>query len=180
MQLKSTLGKLDSKSTILVITPSANTQKTVRSAVKFLSRKRGSKGLYLVLNKPAERVKGDLEKQKINTKDIFFIDTLSASMGGEIGWKGPILYISNPADITEIGIAISNFIAKHKGKKWILVDSLITLKLYTTEDMLAKFAQTLTLKAGGDVQLVMITTKIKGDTLTNKIIPFFDEIVTVE
>jgi len=180
MQLKAAFAKLDSKKSILVVTPSAMTQDTARSAVKFLSRKRGSKGLYMVLNKPAERVKGDLEKQKINTKDIFFIDTLSASIGGEIGWKGQILYSSNPADITEMGIAVSNFIAKHNGRKWILMDSLITLKLYTTEDMLAKFAQTLTLKAGNDVQLVVITAKTKGDTFTNKIIPFFDDVVMVE
>jgi len=62
----------------------------------------------------------------------------------------------------------------------VLLDSVTTLKLYTTEDMLAKFVQTLTLKAGPNVCVVIIATSMKGDALTNKIIPFFDEVVTVE
>jgi KaiC/GvpD/RAD55 family RecA-like ATPase len=179
VELKDAFKKLDENKAVLIIAKSSVIQDTAYFAASTLAKKIG-KGIYVALNKSAESVAADLKKSGTDTGGMSFVDTISSARSGESGWKKNIYYMAGLEDITEMSITVSNFIAKTPGKKWVLLDAVTTLKLYTTEDMLAKFVQTLTLRAGPDVWVVVVATSMKDDTLSNKIIPFFDEVVTVE
>lgn len=110
------------------------------SIINMLKQLENGKICYVSLNKTSESLIKTFRSSRINTKNIFFIDAVSRSVGPEKECDSSIL-ISSPYALTELGIAISEILKT--GKFDIVVfDSLSTLSIYQKEkkDAAAKFA----------------------------------------
>ena len=79
-------------------------------------------------------------EEKIETQNLFFIDTISKYIGkNELTQSDSIVYIDDPANLTEIGIVTKLGIEKISGEKVLIFDSLTTLSLYNSSKNIARF-----------------------------------------
>lgn len=132
--------------------------------------------IYVCLNKPVTSIKKDLEKRGVNTDKFYFIDCVTASVSKVKNAKN-ILYTSSPEDLTGLDIAIDHFLEKIFEKKYLFIESLRTLLIYNSENVIERFITRLiakTEKLGADVAVVMV--KGRNFELVESIIPSFDKV----
>lgn len=127
-------------------------------------------GIYISLNKTQSAILKTLEKSKISSKKIFFIDCVSSSQD-----KNSV--VIKPSDTNEILLAIKSFVKEIPSRKYILIDSLATLMIYNDINKVANFVRTLTQFASQKgVEVVALTQKAEGEKLFDKIFNFFDKV----
>ena len=160
----------------LVITDVENIQENSNEILKQFSEK-SVPGAYVCLNRPQHSVKNILTKENIDFKKILFIDCITSSLTA-VKHEENVTHISNPADLTGLCIAISEFIKSVSNDKFIMIDALGTLLIYNHEEIVLKFIRSVLEECSqNDVAAIMITPKTTDSAWINKIIPFFDNIV---
>ncbi|MEA3515166.1 MAG: ATPase domain-containing protein [Nanoarchaeota archaeon] len=160
----------------LVITDVENIQSTSNSVLKQFSKK-SVPGAYVCLNRPQHAVKNILRKENIDFKNILFIDCISSALIS-VAEEENVTHISNPADLTGLSIAISEFIKSVNHDKFIMIDALGTLLIYNHEEIVLKFIRCVLEECSEtDCTAIMITPKTEDSSWINRIIPFFDNIV---
>ena len=96
--------------------------------------------IIVTTNKPADMILNEIKEEKIETQNLFFIDTISKYIGkNELTQSDSIIYIDDPANLTEIGIVTKLGIEKISGEKVLIFDSLTTLSLYNSSKNIARF-----------------------------------------
>jgi hypothetical protein len=96
--------------------------------------------IIVTTNKPADMILNEIKEEKIETQNLFFIDTISKYIGkNELTQSDSIVYIDDPANLTEIGIVTKLGIEKISGEKVLIFDSLTTLSLYNSSKNIARF-----------------------------------------
>ena len=153
---------------LLIITSVEKLQGRVNSAVKSF---KNIPGIYVSLNKTQKSTENILNKNKINTNKIFFIDCVTSEKTRE-----DVLHIA-PDQLDLLSSAINTFIKDIKGKKFLILDALSTLLIYNDENKVAKFVKEITeYTSQNDVKVVAFSPETKGEELLNKIFNFFDEV----
>jgi len=153
---------------LLIITSVEKLQYSVNSVVKSF---KNIPGIYVSLNKTQKSTENILNKNKINTNKLFFIDCVTSEKTRE-----DVLHIA-PDQLDLLSSAINTFIKDIKGKKFLVVDALSTLLIYNDENKVAKFVKEVTEYASqNDVEVIAFSPKTKGEELLNKIFDFFDEV----
>lgn len=136
--------------------------------------------LYISLNKPQVVVEAALQKKGIKTDAIVFVDTVAESLGQASGMeKENVIHVANPADLTSLHIALSDFLRKSKGEASILVDALATLLIYNGEDLVVKFTRDLVEKSRQS-RTVVFTQPAGGTEFLAKIAVFFSTVLRDE
>jgi hypothetical protein len=84
----------------------------------------------------------------IPLNSVSFIDSVTRkSAGGAQNTPGIVRYISNPANLTDMGIAVSEVLKEQSGKKvCIMFDSVSTMLIYLSSGNISKFIHFLTNK----------------------------------
>ncbi len=176
------MGKFEDikeKCSSLVITDVENIQNTSNDILKRFVDK-SLAGAYVCINRPQHAVKRILDEQNIDMDKIFFIDCISSSLL-ETKKEDNVMHISNPSDLTGLSIAISEFIKRVPGDKYLLIDALGTLLIYNHVDTVIRFIRSVLEESSAEgVCTVMLTPKTEDPTLTDKIIPFFDKVIHQE
>jgi KaiC/GvpD/RAD55 family RecA-like ATPase len=127
----------------LALVDSKNYQKTNIQLLRTLIK--GRSGVYVTINKPYVTMKAILEKEKINTKLIIFIDAITKLTKGSTKKDENCLYLDNPQSLTDISVAITEALNSIKAEnKFIFLDSLSTLLIYNHAGTIAKFVHFLT------------------------------------
>lgn len=117
--------------------------------------KEGIPGVYVTLNKPYENVKELFAKERIDTRNIIFIDAVTKTAGGKVEKRNDCLYIGGPKNLSDLSIAMDQAIMAIPGKdKFLFFDSLSTLLLYNDVRIVAKFVHFISSK--------MRVWKVKG------------------
>lgn len=133
--------------------------------------------IFISLAKPASTYLSMIEKNEINPEKIFFVDCSTQAIPSKIRTEN-VLFIQNPADLTSIGISVSQFLEVVPGKKAIIIDAVNTLKIYNNENTVLRFIQFLIRKVKlYNAKLVVIASRSKDDALIDKMVPFFDEVI---
>ena len=170
------LSGITKKINTLIITDVENIQSTSNNVLKQFS-KQSVPGAYVCLNRPQHAVKNILKKENIDFKKILFIDCISSSLTA-VGHEENVTHISNPADLTGLSIAISEFIKSVSQDKFVMIDALGTLLIYNHEEIVLKFIRCVLEECSQKgCAAIMITPKTEDSSWINKIIPFFDNIV---
>jgi archaellum biogenesis ATPase FlaH len=152
----------------LIITSVEKLQEEVNTTVKSF---KDIPGIYVSLNKTQKSIENILDKEKINTKKLFFIDCVTSE-----NVKDDVLHI-NPRQLDKLSYAINNFIKEIKGKKFLIIDALSTLLIYNDENKVASFVKEITEYASrNEVEVIAFSPKTKGEELLNKIFNFFDNV----
>ncbi len=96
--------------------------------------------IIVTTNKPADMILNEIKEEKIKTQNLFFIDTISKYIGKkELPENDNVVYIDDPANLTEIGIVTKLGIEKITGEKVLIFDSLTTLSLYNSSKNVVRF-----------------------------------------
>jgi hypothetical protein len=102
------------------------------------------KGYHLIIitmNQPSEVLKKNYERVGIDISGLSFIDAIT---GYAIGTKPPaeqgVRFISNPSNLTDLGIAITGALGEFSDKRpCILFDSVSTMLIYLPSANISKF-----------------------------------------
>jgi len=108
--------------------------------IKYMTEEVKSPGVYVTLNKPFKTIESDLKNSKVDTRIIIFIDAVTKTVGGEIKKTDRCLFIGSPENLSDLSIAMDQAITSLKGKdKFLFFDSLNTLLLYNSAEIVARF-----------------------------------------
>jgi len=152
----------------LIITSVEKLQSEIDKTIKSLGK---LVGIYVSLNKSQKSIESILNKNRISTKKLFFIDCVSNEKTRE-----DVLHIS-PRELDKLSYAIRAFIKDIKDEKFIILDALSTLLIYNDENSVAEFVQKITEYANeNEANLIALSPSTKGEELLNKIFNFFDEV----
>ncbi len=110
-----------------------------KNLYSIIEENEGKKIIIINTNKPADMILNDMKKENLKTQNIFFIDTISKYVGKQDTNQDNIVYIDDPANLTEIGIVVKLSVEKIKGEKMLIFDSLTTLSLYNSSKNLIRF-----------------------------------------
>ena len=92
---------------------------------------------YVSLNKPYKVVQANLNKARIPTENMYFVDAVS-SKAGSVEPDKKVVFVSSPQALTELSIAINKCLGPWK-LDTVLFDSLSTLLVYEEASSTVKF-----------------------------------------
>lgn len=104
--------------------------------------------LVIATNQPFDVLKKNFEKNEIPMDKISVVDTVTKyAMGHDHEPEGNCRFVSNPSDLTAIGIAVTESLAGLKDKKVSLVfDSVNSMLIYISSQNITKFIHFVTNK----------------------------------
>ncbi len=169
--------ELSSNQTILLMIPGASYNEILVDIAKKLSNKNVC---YVTINKTYESLKETFEKNKINLKNIVFIDAISKSIKKAPEQGNQVYYVSSPGALTELSLVISKFL-KHDFD-YIIFDSLTNLSIYNKMTFCAKFLSSLVNKIKkGKTQAVFYGLQGKeGTQLAQHASTFVDKVLDAQ
>lgn len=88
------------------------------------------------------------QEQGIDPGRVSFIDTVTRnSIGSAENIQGVVRFINNPADLTDMGIAVTEELKAHAGKKvCVMYDSISTMLIYLSSTNISRFIHFVTNK----------------------------------
>lgn len=153
--------------------------------IRYLVNDLNLRGVYVTVNKPYNALVEALERQGVRTKNMVFIDAISRSIGeGKESTQG-CLFLDGPADLTSIGIAVVEGVALLKDEKnppFVFLDSLSTLLLYNSQQVIGKFSHFMTarIRLWGVKGVVMsLEDDVRADVMVT-IKQFCDQVIIVK
>lgn len=104
--------------------------------------------LVIATNQPYDVLKKNFEKNGVPMEKISIVDTVTKhAMGHDHEPERNCSFVSNPADLTAIGIAVTESLAGLKGKKVSLVfDSVNSMLIYISSQNITRFIHFVTNK----------------------------------
>ncbi|VVC03819.1 Uncharacterised protein [Candidatus Bilamarchaeum dharawalense] len=167
MQLEKELNSLEDGEVFLISAPGEKLLEVNLNVLTHLVNK-GYRGVIITLNNPYSVLVKIIEKHKIDQSKLYFIDCITKTAGGQAVRNENTLFISSPANLTELGVAVSQLIAAMpKGKQFVMMDSLSTLAMYNSTGSVAKFSHFLITKIKlHEVSGVIISVEAEIDEQT--------------
>lgn len=153
---------------LLIISP---VKKEFDDAINLIKKFKDKSFIYVSLNRTEEKIRKLLEENKIDTKNIFFIDCFSSE-------KEDHKICVDPSDLDMLYSAINSFMDSIKGEKIIIVDEISALVVYNSENEVAKFVKKLVENVTKKrTKLIAFTPKTNNPELLNKVFHFFDKVM---
>jgi archaellum biogenesis ATPase FlaH len=184
MNLVRELSKVKKKEIVLILSDERKYLQTNLKILDILTNKLKEKGIYVTVNRPFDSLNELLQKHKIKTKNIFFIDVITLTVVGEAKDVPNCLFINSPNSLTELGVALGEAFKAMPEKKdrFIFFDSLSTLLIYNQSKSVTKFAHFLTGKMRQwKIKGVLISLQKNVDEkLIAQVSQFCDKIIEVK
>ena len=92
---------------------------------------------YVTTNKTYDSLKEIFQKNKINTKNIIFLDSISKSLKKTQDNLEDVYFVSSPGALTELSLVIDKFLKQ--GFDYLIFDSLTNLSIYQNKNICSKF-----------------------------------------
>jgi hypothetical protein len=160
---------------VLIVEDAKSLRATVNEILKTLQDR---PIMYLNLTTTYNSLISNLKKDGLNINNILFIDCITQLAGGNVSNKENVLFIKEPNDLTSLGIAISQFFESIPSEKWLIIYGFSILKIYNKEDIVLRFIQSIFENAStNNAKIVMLSTKVKNESLIKKIAHFFEKVV---
>jgi hypothetical protein len=166
----------------LVIVKAEELMTTNLKILKDITREK-SMGVYITVNNPYNRITKILDHAEIDTRNIFFIDCVTRTVGEAGERTGNCLYVPSPNSLTEIGIAVTQALqVMPSPNKFIFVDTLSSFIIYNPPPVLAKFSHFLINKSKiFDASGVFVVVKSElEERLLSEVMQFCDNIIKIE
>lgn len=173
-------GDLTSEQITLVQSEAHSLKKVNTEVVKSITTD-GYHVIMITSNQPSMILSKMYSRAGIDPKKVFFIDAITNyALGKEEEDGEDILYISNPADLTDIGIALTkaqNIIETED--VCVVLDSISTMLIYASSSKISKFLHYLTNKIRlSDIHGVLFAAKNGLDPgFMVQLTTFVDEII---
>lgn len=155
----------------------------LESLMDFLVNELKMSGVYVTLNKPYEDLIRLLDKEKISKDSVFFIDAVTEMVGGTAVEGKKCKYLGSPADLTGLGIAVTEAINALSGKEkiFVIIDSLSSLLIYNSPESVVRFSHFLVskLRVSNISAAIIASSDIDKHTLTS-VSQFCDKTIEVD
>jgi len=104
--------------------------------------------LVVTANQPYDILKKNYEKAGIPLDRIFFVDTVTKyALGKDHDHVPNCRFLNNPADLTDLGIAVTGILGENKEKKIsLLFDSVNAMLIYISSQNITRFIHFVTNK----------------------------------
>lgn len=131
---------LENRAIFLVLSPAASIRESNISIIRRVSAL-GYSSLVVTTNFPYHILEKLYVQNGVDMARVMFIDAVTKySMGSVENIPGKVWYISNPADLTDMGIAVTELLKDAKGKKvCLIIDSISTMLIYLSSANISKF-----------------------------------------
>jgi len=129
--------ELSSNQTILLVIPSIEYNEVIINVIKNLSEN----VCYVTANKTFDSLKELFKKNKVNIKNIVFVDAISKSLKKVPDSDNQVYYVSSPGALTELSLVIEKFL-RYKFD-YLIFDSITNLTIYNKMPVCAKFMTSL-------------------------------------
>jgi hypothetical protein len=140
--------------------------------------------LVITTNQPYDVLKKNYEKNGIDMEKIFIVDTVTKyAQGHEHEPVKNCRFVSNPADMTAIGIAVTESLSGLKGKKVsLLFDSVNSMLIYISSQNITRFVHFITNKLrlmNFSGMFLAVEKGLDPDVLT-QLTTFVDEVFDID
>ncbi len=131
----------------LILTSPGNVRERNIEIIRELSSL-GYHSVVVTTNFPYRILRKLYEQSGVDLTKVSFIDAVTHhSFGSAENVPGTVRYISNPANLTDMGIAVTEVLKEHRsGKVCILYDSISTMLIYLPSPNISKFIHFVTNK----------------------------------
>ena len=120
--------------------------------LKFLLEKRNAKGVYIAVDRPYHYTSKLLEKHKIPTDGLFFIDAVSIISSEKIERAPNAELIDSPFCVnltSDVNEKLERMDTEHGDMSFIFLDNITVMLNYIDQDCLEKFLGTIVIKFPG-------------------------------
>lgn len=166
---------------ILLVSPSSIIHETDLRVLKQITSV-ADEGIYITISRPFLSLIKMLEDNKINTKKMFFIDLITATTSSNMERRDNCLFLSSPNNLTDLGIAIDQFLsAKPDSNKFIFIDNLTTFLIYNSESLMTEFVHYVInkMRVSNVLGVIMSVEEEIGSKLINTISSICDKVIKV-
>ena len=141
------LSELEQKKIFLVLATPAHIRERNIELIRELST-HGYHTIVITTNFPYSILQKLYAEGGIGLSTVSFVDAVTRnSVGSAENIPGVVRYINNPANLTDLGIAVTEVLKEHSGKKvCILYDSISTMLIYLSSQNISKFIHFVTNK----------------------------------
>jgi hypothetical protein len=169
--------ELESAQTVLALVPSIEYNHVIADVAKQFS---GKKVCYVTLNKTHKSLEDLFKANKVNIKDIVFNDGISKTLKKTPEQTDHCFFCSSPAALTELSITIRKLLPE--GFDYLIFDSVTTLSVYETSDVIAKFIASLVnkIKETKTKAVFYAVGRKDEDRLVRESAMFVDNVVELE
>jgi hypothetical protein len=137
--------------------------------------------LVITTNQPYDVLKKNYEKSGVAMEKIYVVDTITKyAMGHDHEPVKNCRFVSNPADLTNIGIAVTESLGGLKGKKVsLLFDSVNSMLIYISSQNITRFVHFFTnkLRLMNFSGMFLAVEKGLDPTLLTMLTTFVDEVI---
>ena len=140
-------SELEQKKIFLILATSAMIRQRNIEIIKEISTL-GYHTIVVTTNFPYSVLTKLYSQSGIPLDNVSFIDAVTRnSIGSAEDITGVVRYINNPANLTDMGIAVTEVLKEHSGQKvCIIYDSVSTLLIYLSSANISKFIHFVTNK----------------------------------
>ncbi|MDO8873537.1 MAG: hypothetical protein Q7V05_12545 [Methanoregula sp.] len=138
---------LDKKQIFLILATPANIRQRNIELIKEISSN-GYHTIIVTINFPYNILSKHYTENGVDLKTVSFIDAVTRnSIGNAENIPGVVRFVNNPANLTDLGIAVTEVLKENSGKKvCILYDSVSTMLIYLSSQNISKFIHFITNK----------------------------------
>lgn len=136
-------------------------------------------GVYVTLNKPYFSLKRMLTKEGIDLNKLYFIDSITMQVGGEVIDEDRCFYLNSP-DPVQLQVTIERAMDLiGSNNRFIYIDSLSTISLYKSFETLIKFLRHITgkIRLRGFVGTIFTLEKEMDETYYSQITLMCDDVI---
>jgi hypothetical protein len=139
--------ELAQKHIFLILASPANIRQRNIDVIKEISSL-GYHTVVVTTNFPYSVLSKLYKESGVDLTSVSFIDAVTRnSIGSAENIPGVVRYVNNPANLTDMGIAVTEVLKEHTGKKvCILYDSISTMLIYLSSPNISKFIHFVTNK----------------------------------
>jgi len=163
---------------ILVVRDAENLQSAIIEILKMMP---DSPIVFVCSIKPYETTVEYFKEAGIYTGRMSFVDCVTKSVGGAAAEVPTVAFLDRPGDLGGIEKAVKRFLKGEEGKKYVVLDSLRVLAIYSNDRAVEGFVKS-TINAGmmNNATVIAFMPEEGGETLTFNISKFFDKVMEVE
>ena len=138
---------LEKKQLFLVLANPGDIRQRNIDLIKEISAN-GYHTIIVTINFPYSILSKLYAENGVDLSTVSFIDAVTRnSIGSVENIPGVVRYVNNPANITDLGIAVTEVLKEHSGKNvCILYDSVSTMLIYLSSPNISKFIHFVTNK----------------------------------
>lgn len=119
------------------------------AALQVLVNEQDYHGVYITLNRPYSNIAEMILENGINSEKLYFIDGVSKQnlRPNELKRNDKVIYIESIKSLTDLSIALTQVFPKIESeKKFLFLDSISTLLIFNSPEVIGRFSHALTAK----------------------------------